>query len=102
MKIKPMFEFGHAPDGQRLMVVRPKHPDVALKLAETAQATNDQALFQKMIEADTYVFRGYLGRRTRGMNKGDVAIVSEEGLFLEEVQPGDSFITKMPDAEKAS
>ena len=100
--LKPMFEYGRAPDGQKLMVMRPKDPGLALKLAETARAANDQPLFQSVLEAQDYVFKGYLGRRAKGLNKGEFAIVSEDGRFLEEILPGDSFITETPDVEKAS
>ena len=92
--IKPMFEFVFAPGGQKLMVARPKNPSVALQLAETARKENDGALFQSVLDAQDYVFRGYLGRRTKGLSKGDVAIISEEGNFLEEIQLGDSFVSE--------
>jgi len=91
-------EFVTDEHGQRMQVIRPKNPKLAVELALKAQETQDTELLDRIpgiVEdaAGEYQFMGYLARR----QSGSPCIVDGNGKFLAEVAPGDSFVTGLPD-----
>jgi len=90
-----------ADNGQRMQVIRPKDPSLAVHLAETSLANRDAALLVRLpgiVEdaAGTYTFVGYLARRA----EGQPCIVDEHGKFVGELEAGDSFVTNAEGEEE--
>ena len=80
-------------DGLPLMVIRPKDPAMALRIAKIAFEKQDMDLLDRLpneVGADSYTFLGYAARDKRGRS----AIVTKEGVWVGELEPGDSFVTK--------
>jgi hypothetical protein len=80
--------------GERLQVIRPSNPELALKLAKTAVDNNDTALLDRLpgiVEdaAGQYTFMGYLGRRA----SGQPCLFDDDGKDIGETVAGDSFVT---------
>jgi hypothetical protein len=82
-----------APDGQRLVVIRPSTPagvEKALELASISVEKNSETIFQSIPgEVSDYIFKGYLGRHPKSLK---LSIVDVVGNWLEELAPGDSFV----------
>lgn len=79
-----------AEDGKPLAVIRPANPSLALAVAQVAVKKADKALFDRLPnEVGDYTFRGWLA-------EGKPCIVDKNGRYLEDLKPGDSFVT-LPD-----
>jgi hypothetical protein len=80
-------------NGQRLVVIRPRTPELAelaAQLGQLAERRNDEALFQHIpSEIGDYTFAGYLGRDPR---TGRVSVVDEAGKHLGDLERGDSIV----------
>lgn len=72
--------------GEPLAVIRPNSDEVALSLAKTALDEQDQKLLQDMIEAQDYVFVGWL-------EVGGTRIIDKNGNEIGKLQRGDSLVT---------
>ena len=81
-------------DGKKLIVIRPAEPEIALALAHKSVANNSMEEFQDILRGPSgYTFRGYL--RSQGCQGLPTMYISDEhGVFQEELQPGDSFVTE--------
>jgi hypothetical protein len=78
-------DFACTDSGERLAVVRPKRPAVALAAAQTALRHQDEAVL-KGLPDDDYTFAGWLsadGRR----------LLDERGACIGALEPGDSLVT---------
>jgi len=89
--------------GQRMQVIRPKDPQLAVELALQAHAKNDTTLLDRLpgiVEdaAGEYQYMGYLARR----QNGSTCIVDDDGKFLAELAPGDSVVTGLNESHRAS
>ena len=75
--------------GDRLAVVRPEKPEVALRMALEAHRKNDGRFFTDGLpeQAGQYKFVGWLAVGEEGW------IVDLEGNVIGRCEPGDSFIT---------
>lgn len=85
------WQFVIAPDGQRMQVIRPKNPQLALAIARVALARQDMALMNRLPEEvgiESYTLVGFLGRR--GKRTG---ILDERGNVVGELKAGDSFVS---------
>jgi hypothetical protein len=76
-------------EGKRMIVIRPKDPHIALKLAEIALEHNDSDLFQKMLLENEYTIVGFMWRSSQGKPH----IVDKDATYVGEILPGDSFVT---------
>lgn len=91
-------EFVTDEHGQRMQVIRPKDPKLAVEMALQAHAKNDTALFERLpalVEdaAGEPQYMGLLARRENGTH----CIVDDDGKFVAELAPGDSFVTGLKD-----
>jgi hypothetical protein len=80
-------------DGLPLMVIRPKDPVMALRIAKIAFEKQDMDLLDRLpneVGADSYTFLGYAAQD----KKGKSAIVTKDGVWVGTLEPGDSFVTK--------
>jgi hypothetical protein len=79
-------------EGLPLLVIRPNEPGLALGHARMAELLNDQQMFEDVLQKPaSYTFRGYLRSKERpGLPPMHVS--DEHGVFLEELQIGDSFV----------
>jgi hypothetical protein len=79
-------------DGDKLAVMRPKDPQLALRLAQAAmEIENDDArekAFQDVLNAQPYTFVGLIS--TDG--KPDKKLLDEDGWPIGRVKAGDSFV----------
>lgn len=79
-------------DGDKLAVMRPKDPQLALKLAYAALEIEDKVAqseaFQNVLNAQPYSFVGLMS--TAG--KPDKKLLDEDGWAIGTVRPGDSFV----------
>ncbi len=79
-------------DGRPLAVIRPKNPALAIQIARVAIDQNDKELWDCLpAKAGEYTFIGWLPFPREGVPEGYV--VDDEGLIVDEMQPGDSFVT---------
>lgn len=78
--------------GDKLAVLRPKDPQLALSLARRAvEIENDEArerAFQEILSTQPYSFVGLVS--TAG--KPDKKLLDEDGWAIGSVRPGDSFV----------
>lgn len=79
---------------QKVLVVRPSDPALAMKIANEALANQDRetlARLQTLVEeaGGTYTFVGFLARRPGGA----ACIVDTDCKVLGELVPGDSFVS---------
>jgi hypothetical protein len=78
-------------DGDKLAVLRPKDPQLALKLAYAAMEIADDAerekAFHEVLNAQPYSFVGLMS--TAG--KPDKKLLDEDGWAIGSLRPGDSF-----------
>lgn len=81
-------------DGHPCAVLRPRDPELALKLVEDAQskddATEQQKAFNEVLNAQPYQFRGYLSGGKEG--RLHFYVIDAGGKYVEELQRGDSFV----------
>lgn len=76
-------------DGERMQVIRPDSPALALAVAKVALDHNDAALLERLPEeVGEYTFIGYLA-------VVEPYVVDETGEIVDVVKPGDSFVTGM-------
>ena len=75
----------YAADGQRLAVVRPKRPAVALAVAQVALRSQDRAMLSDL-PGDDYTLVGWLGA-------DGASVVDDEGRDIDTLQRGDSFVS---------
>lgn len=90
-----------APDGQRLVVIRPSSPalqEKALALAEAALRENSREIFQTLPgEVGDYIFMGFLAKHPRS---GALCVADMSGNKTGDLEPGDSFVGER-DVERA-
>jgi len=90
----------HAPNGQKMAVIRPSTPELralAIQLAMAASRTNDSDLFQSIPkEVGSYTFLGFLARTKRLEDKAPTkqpyCVVDGDGHYVSDIEPGDSFV----------
>jgi hypothetical protein len=79
-------------DGDKLAVLRPKDPQLALKLAYAAMEIEDtdaqNKAFQEVLNAQPYSFVGLMST----VGKPDRKLLDEDGWAIGKVRPGDSFV----------
>lgn len=80
--------FARAPDGQKMMVLRPENPALAIELANKLLGSKDEEEFDKILQAQPYLFVGYSARSNAKK------ILDEDGKIIGELQPGDSFVSE--------
>ena len=78
-------------NGERMVVIRPHDPALAIRLAEEALRENDNEKFQAITQAQDYKFAGYLSESSPGTPP---VIVDDHGRVVEAVQKGDSFVSE--------
>jgi len=79
-------------DGRQMMVLRPGDPALALQLAQLALQNKDGDLFARIPEqVENYTFVGWLPVTRPDVPPGYV--VDEDGFIIDDVKPGDSFVT---------
>lgn len=77
--------FAYAEDGERLAVVRPKRPEVAIAIAHIAMHKQDGSVLEELPGED-YTFAGWLSADGKHL-------LDTEGKTVGEPQRGDSLIT---------
>jgi hypothetical protein len=75
----------YAADGQRLAVMRPQAPALALSIAQTAMQSQDRSLLAELPDGD-YAMVGWLGA-------DGASVVDDDGKDVDAIRPGDSFVT---------
>jgi len=72
------------PDGEPMLVLRPRRPAETVALARIAVAHQSDEAFRQAITGQECVFRGFLVKRA-----GKMIIVDEDGLNPEAIMAGD-------------
>ena len=82
-------EFMSAPDGQRVRVIRPKHPHVMVELERAATKRRDFGLLSQAIFycVEYGSFIGFAAKLS-----GRVVIVDKDGALIDDPRNGDAFV----------
>lgn len=76
-------------EGEKMVVIRPREPNVALALAKTALAQQDKDLLDQIPTAGTYQWVGYFAKPKR---RREAFVVDGKGEIIDALLPGDSIV----------
>ncbi len=85
-----IYKEGDGPE-HRLIVIRPRDPVLALRLAKQCVGKDNDHAFQQVLAAQPYEERGYAWNDPA---QKKIMIADADGNLLEETKEGDSFVLR--------